>query len=107
MSSLSNSSHSLGRELIHISGEANKLSGRGGGCKDGSGRVTGGMSCVVGCISTSTGSSLGQGLTGSSLGQTSFDGGQLGGCMDDSEPIGDHKMRGEGVPTRRKEFIYC
>ena len=51
----------------------------------------------VGCISTSTGSSLGQILTGSSLGQTSFEGGQLGGCMEDSEPIGDHMMRGEGL----------
>lgn len=49
------------------------------------------------CISTSTGSSLGQILTGSSLGQTSFEGGQLGGCMEDSEPMGDHMMRGEGL----------
>lgn len=59
------------------------------------------MSAIgVGCISTSTGSSLGQILTDSSLGQPSFEGGQLEGCMEDSEPIGDHMMRGEGlVPT--------
>lgn len=52
---------------------------------------------AVGSISTSTGSSLGQIFTGSSLGQTSFEGGQLGGCMEDSELIGDHIMRGEGL----------
>lgn len=51
----------------------------------------------VGCISTSAGSSLGQILTGSSLGQPSFEGGQLGGCTDESEPMGDHIMRGEGL----------
>lgn len=53
----------------------------------------------VGCISTSTGSSLGQILPGSSLGQTSFDGGQLPG-MEDSEPMGDHRMRGEGLAPK-------
>lgn len=60
------------------------------------------MSAIgVGCISTSTGSSLGQILTESSLGQPSLEGGQLGGCMEDSEP-GDHMMRGEGlVPTQQ------
>lgn len=55
----------------------------------------------VGCISTSAGSSLGQILTGSSLGQPSFEGGQLWGCMEDSEPIGDHMMRGEGLVATR------
>lgn len=55
-----------------------------------------------GCISTSTGSSLGQIFTGSSLGQPSLEGGQLGGCMEESEPIGDHMMRGEGlVPAQQ------
>ena len=77
----------------------------------GSGRGAGGMSARgVGCISTSTGSSLGQILTGSSLGHASFEGGQLGGCMDASEPIGDHKMRGEGlVPKlgKREAFRCC
>lgn len=51
----------------------------------------------VGCISTSTGSSLGQILTGSSLGQTPLEGGQLEGCMEGSELLGDHIMRGEGL----------
>lgn len=97
-------SNLLGRELIHISGEANKASGRDGGCMEGPGRGTGGMSTRgVGCISTSKGSCLGQILTGSSFGQTSFEGGQLGGCMEVSEPIGDHKIRGDGlVPDWRK-----
>lgn len=65
------------------------------------------MSAIgVGCISTSTGSSLGQILTESSLGQPSFEGGQLGGCMEESEPIGDHMMRGEGlVPTQQGRGI--
>lgn len=101
----------LGRELIHVSGEANKASGRGGGCMMGSGRGAGGMSGRgVGCISTSTGSFLGQILTGSSFGQASFEGGQLGGCMEESEPIGDHMMRGEGlVPKlgKREELSGC
>lgn len=64
----------------------------------------------VGCISTSTGSSLGQILTGSSLGQPSFEGGQLGGCMDDSEPIGDHIISGDGlVPEsgQTEDFMNC
>lgn len=63
---------------------------------------------VVVCISTSTGSSLGQILIGSSLGQTSFDGGQLGGCMEESEPMGDHMIIGEGlVPEggKREELV--
>jgi len=51
----------------------------------------------VGCISTSTGSSLGQILTDSSLGQASFEGGQLECC--DSE-LGDHIIRGEGLVPR-------
>lgn len=73
-------------------------SGREGGCMDWSGRGAGGMSASgVGSISTSAGSSLGQILTGSSLGHTSFEGGQLGGCTDESEPIGDHIIRGEGL----------
>lgn len=63
-------------------------SGRGGGGMLGRG---------VGCISTSAGSSLGQMSTGSSLGHTSLDGGQLEGCRDESEPVGDHMMRGEGL----------
>lgn len=88
----------LGRELIHVSGVANRVSGSGGGCIAWSGKGAGGMSAMgVGCISTSTGSSLGQIFTDSSLGQPSFDGGQLGGCMEESEPIGDHMMRGEGL----------
>ena len=59
----------------------------------------------MGCISTSTGSSLGHTLQGSSLGiQPSTDGGQLWGWLDDSEPDGDHMIRGEGlVPARRKQ----
>lgn len=98
-------SYILGRELIHISGEANRVSGRGGGCIEWSGREVGGMSpSGVDCISTSTGSSLGQILTGSSLGQTSFEGGQLGG-IEDSEPMGDHMMRGDGlVPSWGEEI---
>ena len=87
----------LGRELIHVSGEAKNTSGREGGCIGTSGRGAWGISLGVGCISTSMGSSLGQILTGSSLGQTSFEGGQLEGCMGDPELIGDHIMRGEGL----------
>lgn len=70
----------------------------------GSGRGAGGSSSrFEGGISTSAGSSLGQFLPGSSLGQTSFEGGQLEGCMEESEPIGDHKRSGEGlVPKRGK-----
>lgn len=90
--------HSLGRELIHISGEAKKASGKAGGCMEGSGRGAGAMLGGGGWrISTSTGSCFGQISDGSSLGQTSFDGGQLGGCMEESEPIGDHMMRGAGL----------
>lgn len=68
----------------------------------GSGRGAGARSAMgVTCISTSGGSIL----TGSSLGQASLEGGQLGGGMEDSEPIGDHMMCGEGVPEwRRKKW---
>lgn len=74
----------------------------------GSGSGAGGISSrFVGGISTSTGSSLGQILPGSSLGQASFEGGQLEGCMEESEPIGDHKRSGEGlVPKRGKRNCF-
>lgn len=65
-----------------------------------------GLTKATGCISTSTGSSLGQIFTGSSLGQDSFEGGQLEGCVECSEPMGDHMMRGDGLgPGLKKKNI--
>lgn len=97
----------LGRELIHISGEANSVSVRVGPCIEVSARAAeDGMSASgVGCISTSTGSCFGQTLIGSSLGHALIGWGQLaGGGMEDSEPIGDHKLRGGGLaPGWRNE----
>lgn len=95
----------LGRELIHVSGVANKASGNEGGCIMGSGIVVGGMSAIAGgCISTSTGSSFGHTLVGSSLGQTSFEGGQLAGCIEVSEH-GDHRIRGDGLVPNEQNRV--
>lgn len=88
--------YSLGKELIHISGEANIMSdmGREGMSSGGGGAI----SSWEGCISTSKGSSFGHGLI-SSLGHTSTDGGQLGGWRGDTDPGGDH-IRVGLVPGR-------
>lgn len=87
--------YSLGKELIHISGEANITSGMGGGGMSSGGG--GAISRGEGCISTSKGSSLGHSLT-SSLGHTSTDGGQLGGWRGDTDPGGGDHIRAGLVP---------
>lgn len=92
--------YSLGRELIHVSGVENIMA---------SGKVAGGITIGGGCMAMGAGwISIGGGCmsisTGSSLGHTSTEGGgQLGGCMGDTDPGGVQTWgpRGDGlVPSK-------